>query len=194
MAKDTHHKKPGKSTRELLLEAGINLLTSKGYSGAITREIAGKAGVTEHTLYRHFSSKDELLVQGIIDLTQRPLDFPVEPTGNLEQDLVRFAESITDSIRADIDHILSVLPELNRYPDLMTEGVQKNIQQFNDRFESLFRHYRQTGHLVQISIEQMTSAFVGPMLMTFIFSKVISTSREFDCELHVKHFLIGYRK
>ena len=192
MAKDTRHEKSGKSTRELLIEAGMDLLTSKGYSGAITREIASKADVTEHTLYRHFSSKDDLLAQGIIELTQRPLSLPTEPTGDLEHDLILLAKSVTESIGTDIDRILSILPELNRYPALMTEDVQKNIQQFNDKFENLFSHYQQTGHLVKISIEQMTAAFVGPMLMSFIFPKVINTPREFNCECHVKHFLSGY--
>ena len=47
-------------TRHKLLAATLKMISLKGYLGTTTREIAGEAGVTEVTLFRHFGSKERL--------------------------------------------------------------------------------------------------------------------------------------
>lgn len=51
------------STRERLLRAARELIEEDGYGGASVLAIAGRAGVASGTLYRHFSSKEELFVE-----------------------------------------------------------------------------------------------------------------------------------
>jgi AcrR family transcriptional regulator len=48
------------STRERILAAALDLFSERGFEGASTREIAGRAGVTQPLLNYHFRSKDEL--------------------------------------------------------------------------------------------------------------------------------------
>lgn len=58
-------------TKMATLEAAVGVFTQKGFSGATTKEIAQAAGVAEGTIFRHFSSKVEILyriVEGIIPL------------------------------------------------------------------------------------------------------------------------------
>src|SRR5947209_19769718 len=50
------------STRERLLDAAQGLIEQGGYSAATVVAIAERAGVASGTLYRHFSSKEELFV------------------------------------------------------------------------------------------------------------------------------------
>ncbi len=47
-------------TEKKILEAALNLFAEKGYSGATTRVIAEKAGVSELTLFRKFKTKKNL--------------------------------------------------------------------------------------------------------------------------------------
>jgi len=54
--------KTGTTTRDRLISAAINLVAKDGLSAATTAAIAQKAGVAEGTLYRHFDSKDDLLI------------------------------------------------------------------------------------------------------------------------------------
>ncbi len=52
-----------KKTRTALpriMQAAVRLFTQKGIEGTTIKDIAGKAGVAEGALYRHFASKDEL--------------------------------------------------------------------------------------------------------------------------------------
>jgi AcrR family transcriptional regulator len=53
----------GTSTRERLLQAGRSVVEEHGYGGASVAAIAARAGVANGTLYRHFSSKEELFVE-----------------------------------------------------------------------------------------------------------------------------------
>ena len=47
-------------TRERILAAALDLFSERSFEGATTREIAGRAGVTQPLLNYHFRSKDAL--------------------------------------------------------------------------------------------------------------------------------------
>jgi AcrR family transcriptional regulator len=47
-------------TRERILAAAIDLFSEHSFDGASTREISGRAGVTQPLLHYHFRSKDDL--------------------------------------------------------------------------------------------------------------------------------------
>jgi TetR/AcrR family transcriptional regulator, repressor of fatR-cypB operon len=52
----------GAATREKLLRAAMGIVAREGLAAATTAAIAEEAGVAEGTLYRHFDSKDDLLI------------------------------------------------------------------------------------------------------------------------------------
>ena len=54
-------------TRVRLLAAGLDLFARQGYDATTVAQIAGAAGVTEMTFYRHFGSKDRLLLDDPYD-------------------------------------------------------------------------------------------------------------------------------
>jgi AcrR family transcriptional regulator len=66
--------------RRRLLEAAAALAAEGGYDAVQMRDVAARAGVALGTLYRHYSSKDQLLLATLADqarvlrrrLTQRP--------------------------------------------------------------------------------------------------------------------------
>ena len=61
--------RPGKveQTRARILAAAMDLFTRAGYDKTTVAQIAAAAGVTEMTFYRHFGSKDQLLVDDPYD-------------------------------------------------------------------------------------------------------------------------------
>ncbi len=50
-----------KNTRERLVRAALALFTTQGYHASTTPQVARRAGVAEGTIYRHFTSKEQLL-------------------------------------------------------------------------------------------------------------------------------------
>jgi TetR/AcrR family transcriptional regulator, cholesterol catabolism regulator len=66
--------------RQRLLDAAVTLATEGGYDAVQMRDVAARAEVALGTLYRHYSSKDQLLLAALADqastlrtrLAQRP--------------------------------------------------------------------------------------------------------------------------
>lgn len=53
--------KQAEATRDLILQSMADLMEELGPDGISNRQIAERAGVTEITIYRHFSSREDLL-------------------------------------------------------------------------------------------------------------------------------------
>ena len=51
------------NTKELILTNALDLFSEKGFDGVSVREIAKKVGVRESALYKHFKSKQEILIK-----------------------------------------------------------------------------------------------------------------------------------
>ena len=60
----------GQTTRAKLMRAASLIVARDGMEAATTAAIAGEAGVAEGTLYRHFESKDELLIAAYRQMKQ----------------------------------------------------------------------------------------------------------------------------
>ena len=59
------------SKREQLITTAISLFAEKGYHGTGIDLIAAQAGVTKRTMYRHFRSKEELILAALRDYDTR---------------------------------------------------------------------------------------------------------------------------
>lgn len=55
------------STRDRILDAAAEVIQTLGLAKATTREIARSAGFSEATIYKHFSSKEELFMRVIME-------------------------------------------------------------------------------------------------------------------------------
>lgn len=70
-------------THEALQRAAAELFAERGYDRAATAQIAERAGVSEMTLFRHFATKEALVVSDPFDplmaeaVRERPIDEPV---------------------------------------------------------------------------------------------------------------------
>ncbi len=62
------------STREKIVETARSLFAEKGFDRTTTAEIAREAGISEGTIYRHFKSKKELLMECVIPVLQKIVD------------------------------------------------------------------------------------------------------------------------
>ncbi len=75
--------------RAQLLDAAVNVFAEAGFRGATTRRIAHAAGVNEVTLFRHFGSKEGLIMEAIyrsleaLHTEVRLPEVPVDPYAEL---------------------------------------------------------------------------------------------------------------
>lgn len=53
----------GEDRKAAILDAAVRLCAERGFHGVTTRDLAAAAGVSEALLFRHFASKDELILE-----------------------------------------------------------------------------------------------------------------------------------
>ena len=69
-------------TKEILLDAALEIFSEKGFNGATTRTIAKKAGVNEVTLFRHFGTKDSLfdaVIERDLNIKDQYMSVKIDP-------------------------------------------------------------------------------------------------------------------
>ena len=100
-------------TREVLIDAALTLFANEGYRGTTIRKIEEAAGLTPGAggMYRHFRSKEDLLLAAV------------------------------DRYRADVASFVTRVPELMRLGDVRAELLvaAKLSREFNERNDALLR-------------------------------------------------------
>jgi AcrR family transcriptional regulator len=107
-----------RSRREATLGAAVNLFRRHGYAGTGVDDIGAAAGITGSGVYRHFRSKQDILVAAFRRTGDR---FATEATRALatatrENALSRLAEAYVDVAAADVDLLFVYLHEARSLP------------------------------------------------------------------------------
>jgi AcrR family transcriptional regulator len=93
-------------TRQQLLAAATRLFAERGYVDTTTQQIAEAAGVTERTLFRHFSSKSELVLANWRHLAATCNEaMAVQPYGTEPIEVVRAGvRAFAAQLAVDLEH------------------------------------------------------------------------------------------
>ncbi len=104
--------------RRRALDAAVEALLALGVEGATIEEIADRSGVAKSTIYRHFGSRESLLVEAVRSCI---VELPTPDTGSLEDDLaVLFARYDEDDNHAINELLPLLLEEARRNPGMST--------------------------------------------------------------------------
>jgi len=175
------------STRDRLLTAALEVLLERGYRGATSRAIAHTAGVNEVTLFRLFSTRDDLLAAAVIRRTELERDLAPAPTGHLVADLQALAETMS----RDGGVLMRLWLEMSRLPETHRARVREAVHRSQAPFEALFGHYQERGELKGDVGDDAWAIFAGPMLTAFLQSEFRQEPLPFDAKRHVQLFLHG---
>ena len=92
----------GKSTKEKILEEALKLFAQSGYMGTSMNEIASRLGVTKAALYKHYSSKQEILDSIVERMNQMDTERAKEyemPDGDMEKVIAGYKNTALEKIR-----------------------------------------------------------------------------------------------
>ena len=124
-----------------ILDAAMNVFTERGYDGGSMREIAGRVGVTEPALYRHFPGKEAIfltlvqVVSGRMRNEAFALIDSVRP-GTLRFQLITAFADRRKAVRVFGPMLRTVLSAASHHPRILNEYRTLIVHPVRDRLVS----------------------------------------------------------
>lgn len=146
-----------------ILEATLQLLEERGYSGLALTEVAQRAGVSTATLYRRWSSKVSLVLAAM----QASLFPPSLPdTGDTRQDLIVFLQERIEATQRPL--VAQVLPALAaegaHHPAFVEQFRQLQAPVRQMAFELFERGIRRGDLPPSLDYDLTLDLLLGPLL------------------------------
>lgn len=157
---------PSEEARRKAIDAAVLLLDEGGIDGFTIDEVARRSGVAKTTLYRHWGSVNELLVNALDCHVER---IPTPDTGSLRSDLVSLFEAMRAEVKPESNRhlLLDTLaaaardPELARVQETMLHERMRPIRQIVER--SIGR-----GEIPPVDLDLVTLFVHGPFMARFL--------------------------
>ena len=186
-------------TKARLIEAATQVFASAGLQGATTREIARVAGVNEVTLFRHFTSKEQLLeavIENTLALQTEALAHPDEWTQDLRIDLIHYAQLYNNMLEAQEDLIRTIIGEAKRHPEAARRVMQDAARSLKAKLVDYLRHGQTRGTVrseldLVSSIDMFTGILLAGMLRRSAALTPLSYSSDDYIENSVEIFVRG---
>lgn len=172
--------KSPEETRERILTAAREVIARKGKRGATTREIADVAGVNEATLFRHFGTKEAL----IIAVAQHFCGFgelrevASQLHGDLAEDLLTIGRRMLARMDSQMDMIRWSLVETDYEADIFASTAWRPQLAVLEVLVEFLRPRVESGEL------RGDPKKLAMMFMGLIFMHVLGRSKFPDSELH----------
>lgn len=169
----------GVSTRQRLVQAALGLFAEQGYEGTSVGEIESAAGLVPRSgaLYKHFSSKRELLDAALgdrmqaIDRIERQI--ALLPLGEIEAELTLVANLALDELERERELAKIVMKDGDRFPGIAT-GFHEAVVARGHLLGREWLRLRLAEHGAAIAdsdatAEMLTNSLVGFTLQNFMF-------------------------
>lgn len=162
-------RKPGRPRSEqaehAIIDAALELFAERGVEGVCVEAVAARAGVGKATIYRRWSSKEDLLIAALGSL-KSPLP---EPHGeSVHDDLVLLLEAmIKDSSDPRYMRQFAMLHgEASQYPRLLARYAETVVEPRRDVIRSVLRRGMADGELradldIEIAMLTLTGAVIA---------------------------------
>jgi AcrR family transcriptional regulator len=136
-------RKPGRprsaQAHKAILNSTLELLAEEGFQGLSIEEVAARAGVGKTTIYRRWSSKEELVIDAINAVQ---VDLSMVDTGNFRNDLVTLFKTAYQSMMASPlleQLVVKIIGEYQTNPEIfqvfITQLLVPRFQQFRRMVE-----------------------------------------------------------
>jgi AcrR family transcriptional regulator len=161
--------KPGRPRSEqaeqAIIDAALELFGERGVDGVCVEAVAARAGVGKATIYRRWSSKEDLLLAALGSL-KRPLP---QPRGaSVREDLIELLEAMMGDANDPryVRQFAMLHGEAEAYPRLMARYAQTVVEPRREVVRSVLRRGIQIGELradldVEIGMLALTGAVMA---------------------------------
>jgi AcrR family transcriptional regulator len=157
--------------REQLLDAAERLLADRQVSAITTRDIARAASLSVGVLYNYFADKNDLIVAALLrryeaQLTVFEADLPAPGEGDVEANLVRYAEALFALASETLPSIAGLVSDPGLMHRFVAEihgpeyGMRRTLGQIADYLVA----EQGRGRLGAFDVTAAVTAFAGSMI------------------------------
>lgn len=179
-----------------ILKVSIDLFAKKGYLNTSTREIASLAGVAEGTIFKHFGSKENLLLNNIMPfiidnlVPEFAVDFAKDKLKNNNLSFDSFIYSIVkdriDFINNNFQIFEILVKEVSYNSIIFGKFLATAKSNISPPFNAILNKYREAGILVDLSNDDIIR-FILTNIAGYSVSKVLLKDlKEFNDEEEIK--------
>lgn len=179
-----------------ILKAAIELISEKGYYNTSTSEIAKRAGVAEGTIFRHYSTKKDLLVAIVTPVIS---DFSApffakqfvdqvfrEEYANFEDLLYAFIKNRFEFAQSNVPLIKILLQELAFHPEIQAAYKEQFTDKVYPAINQAIDFYKQKGELRDLPNETIIRTMV-PTILGFMMTRfILKPDQTWDDEAEIK--------
>ena len=151
--------------RQAVLDATADLVAEVGVERTTIDEIASRSGVAKTTIYRHFNSKQALVVEAVHACTHIPV---VTDTGSLRDDLIScFSGTTKASYDGRLgDMMLSLMDAAQRDPELGRLVRAQTDQRRRFATEVIERAVSRGDLPAEVDVDLLVTLVAGPLIYT----------------------------
>ena len=169
-----------KNTKERILEEALKLFAQSGYMGTSMNDIAAKLGVTKAALYKHYTSKQEILDNIVERMNQMDMERAKEyemPEGNMEEVVEGYKSTALDKIK-EFTKVQFLHWTEEEFPSCFRKML--TLEQYRDsEMANLYQNYLAEGPVAYIEVifagltenkkdaRQLALDFYGPIFLLY---------------------------
>jgi AcrR family transcriptional regulator len=176
-------------SHQAIIRATLELLLEVGYGSLTMESVRQRAGVGKATIYRRWSSKEELVRDAIVFMHE---DFTEIDTGSLRGDYEAIATQVRSSAqRAGAATFMPrLLGEAVNDPELHAIFYENLVQPRREALGTLLRRAVERGELRDdVDVELMIDLFAGPAVYRMLItggdiSKMFAVEEQLDALLN----------
>ncbi|TYR81806.1 TetR/AcrR family transcriptional regulator [Priestia megaterium] len=194
--------------QQKIVTAAISLFAERGYANTSTSEIAKGAGVAEGTIFRHYGTKDNLLLSVILPFIKDSIPAMAEDVFNeiMSQNILCFEDFLRALLKNRIHFINEnreifqiVVKEILYNEELRKELQPYFIENIVQRITKVINIYKERGELIDIpsnTIQRMFFTFIGGYFVSRFVLLADSSVADEDAEIEniIRIMMDGIRK
>jgi AcrR family transcriptional regulator len=154
---------------QAIIDAALDLVAEHGSVAAISMDaIAARSGTSKATIYRRWSSKEELVAAAVDSLKSKPdLDLPHE---SVRDDLLRLGRSVPRALSEKDKAILRVIMfESGSNPEFR-KHQERTMARRREAGRALFRYWVDRGALrADLDVPLAAAMFINTVLMIMVY-------------------------
>ncbi|AGZ40888.1 TetR family transcriptional regulator [Actinoplanes friuliensis DSM 7358] len=158
-----------------MLHAADDLLAENGFAALTIEAIARRAGVAKQTIYRWWPSKVEILLDTLIEDSDKMVRVPMEhPTADLVRDYLRdFARFLTGDPAGRV--YLALLAEAQHRPGVAEKLQERYLEPRRAQERDMLARGVQAGEFSpRLDADAAMDALTGPIVYCALIASVIT--------------------